>query len=457
MTRFTSRQIRQIGVALVALGLLVNPWSIGYLATDDATIDALEVLGLIVLFDAVCILGGLQLLVRWIDPLAWGRPVGFVRGTSVVTLAAALTAGTWWGVAAYGRGHSHTTLVGAGDEDVTPEQQRWADDFYRRSLDAALKHGWFDFDNAMRQGFEVDRINHTHFPNQKYMFDDVILDPERPEWLVYDNTPRGKVLMALMFFTRSLEEVGPTPAGRLAQWHFHPFDQPRCAIKGLWTVGDPDANGVCAEGIPVRRSPEMFHVWFMDHPLGHFTEMKIVPEVGREGFDYKQLHPIVVHFAIALFVIAVLLDVAAIVLKRPEYHRAAWLNLVLGAVAAAGAVATGLTAEVFLKATHEMHRTLDTHKALAFASLGSVLMLTGWRFVLRGRFPTRAAAALYLTLSAAGVAGIVATGYYGGEMVYGHGAGVRAIDEFTRESYWKRVREVYRREPAGTFEKAIHH
>ena len=289
---------------------------------------------------------------------------GALRAAAVVGL---LVAGGYWRIATYNERHNHITLVATGHEHVSPEQQQWGEDFYQRSLTAALKNGWFDIDKAFAQGFQADRINGTHYPNLQNMFDDVILDPERPEWLIYYDTPDGKMLMGFMYFTRELYEVGPTPAGPLAQWHFHPYVTPRCAVKGLWTVGRPDGNGVCAEGIPVSRTPEMFHVWFVDHPLGRFTEMNIVPETWEENwFNAATLHPISVHFAIALFVIAVLLDLVAIVTGRREYHRVAWVNLALAAVATVAAVTAGMTAELALKPTHEAHQTLDTHKLLAF-------------------------------------------------------------------------------------------
>jgi len=261
-----------------------------------------------------------------------------------------------------------------------------------------------------------------------------------------------------MFFTRSLEEEGPKLGGPGAEWHYHPYDDVRCAIKGLWTVSKADANGQCAEGIPVTRTPEMLHVWFIDHPLGRFTEMKIVPDYRNdEKFDLSRLHPMTVHFAIALFVIAVLLDVVAVAARRPQLHYVAWVNLALAAVAAAAAVAAGMTAEVLLRATHEAHQTLDLHKLFGFSSLGAVLLLAAWRFALRGRFPQKAAAMLlYVALSLAGVGVIGAAGFYGGEMVYRHGAGVRFIDQFTRERYWKLVNEVYRQQPADHVDHSSH-
>jgi uncharacterized membrane protein len=443
-------------VALAIAGLVLNPWLAGYLTADDNSIDSSGAFAAILMVSTACVLGGVQLMWPWIERVSRQPRIGFVRGTLVVALVALVVAGAYWQTATYGQRHKHVTLVPSEHEHATPEQVRWTEDFYRRSLAAARKHGWFDIDKAMAQGFRVDPVNRTHYPNLQYMFDDVILDPDRPEWLVYADSPDGKVLMALMFFTRRLEDIGPTPGGPLAQWHYHPLETPRCAIEGLWTVGKPDENGVCAEGIPVTRTPEMLHVWFIDHPLGRFTEMQIIPEYWQEArFDFRRLHPIAVHFAIALFVIAALVDVAAVVARKRELHLVGWVNLMLAAIAAVAAVASGMTAETLLRPTHDAHQTLDTHKLLAFTSLGGILLLCSWRFALRGLFPQRGAY-LYLALSLAGIGVISSAGYYGGEMVYTHGAAVRAIDRFARERYWRQVDEVYRHEPGVDLEGTGH-
>src|SRR6185369_449281 len=106
--------------------------------------------------------------------------------------------------------------------------------------------------------------------------------------------------------------------------------------------------------------------------------------------------------------------------------------------------------EISLRPTHETHATLDLHKQLAFASLGGIALLGLWRYALRGGFPAhRAVAAVYLLVSVAGAAAIGGAGYYGGHMVYEQGAGVRAIDSFTHDRYWKQVREVYGRPIEG--------
>lgn len=442
-----------LAIALLALAALANPWTVGYVATDDGSVDQVIPHALLLFGFGWLVLAALHALFGWVERASWVAPVGYLRIAVFCAIASGLVAGTYWRVVSYREAHAHTEVRAAEVAAATPEQRAWAEDFYRRSLAAALKNGWFDFDNAMKQGFQPDRLNHNHFPNLEYMFDDVILDPERPEWLVYDTTPQGKVLMALMFFTRELDEVGPTPGGPIAQWHKHNYGAVTyCAVKGIWTVGVADRNDRCAEGVPVTYTPEMFHVWFIDHPLGRFTEMKIVPEPHEDDeFDWRLLHPVAVHFAIALFAVAVLLDLAARVLRKPQLHQVAWVNLALSAVAALLTVSLGMTAETLVHTTPEAHDTLDVHKLFAFWSLGAILLLFVWRYFLRGAHPVRGAL-LYSVLSVVALGILGGAGYYGGEMVYRHGAAVKSTDVFLRDRYWKLVNEVYRRPERNPFQ-----
>ena len=443
MIKQLKEQRKIVGAALLLAGLLCNPWLIGYLLSDDGRVNESVSLAVIIAFEALLIGFGLELLKKWV-PLIDGERRWPVNALLVLIAVSVGIGVISWGIDEYNRGHSHTVIALSELESVSEKEVKWTEDFYYRSLQAALKNNWFDFEHTMANtGFQEDRVNRTHYPNLEYMFDGVILDPERPEWLVYHDTPQGKMLMALMFFTNELEEIGPTPGGPLALWHYHPYQKIRCAIKGLWTVGNANDAGECEEGEPVVRTPEMLHVWFIEHPLGRYTEMKIVGEHGREpAFDIRLIHPTVVHFAIGLFIVSVLFDVFAKILKREQWHFAGWLNLLVGTLATVLAVGFGMTAELKLKPSLIAHTTLDVHKLLAFSTLFLVVMLFAWRAGLRGKFPNKGAL-LYLLLSLVGVGLMTGTGYYGGEMVYRHGAAVKVVDEFTRERYWKQVEHIY--------------
>ena len=53
-----------------------------------------------------------------------------------------------------------------------------------------------------------------------------------------------------------------------------------CLLDGLISVGIADPGGRCSEGTPTHRSPEMIHVWLIDHPGGAYTtSMMIEPRL----------------------------------------------------------------------------------------------------------------------------------------------------------------------------------
>lgn len=435
--------MKNTGLFLIAAGIVLNPWLLGYLFSEDGQVNESVTFAIVVAAQTFLIALGLELVSKWMPLIDRSRNWP-LNSLSIIFFGAALVAVVCWGVEEYKRGHSHTVLALSELEDVSTEQRQWTEDFYQRSLDAALKNNWFDYEKTMNNsGFQEDRVNRTHYPNLEYMFDGVMLDPERPEWLVYHDTPKGKMLMALMFFTNELEEVGPTPGGPLALWHYHPYEVVRCAIKGLWTVGKADNQGRCEEGEPVTRTPEMLHVWFIEHPLGRFTEMKIVSEYHQEqAFDIRLVHPTIVHFAIALFVISVLFDLLGMITGRQSLHDVGWFNLLIGTLAICFSVAFGMVAELQLKPSLIAHVTLDKHKLFAFSTLFLTVALLVWRVGLRGKFPKKGGV-LYILLAGVGVSLISAAGYYGGEMVYRHGAAVKIVDEFTRERYWRQVEHIY--------------
>ena len=443
MSSTRENQYKNAGIALLITGLFCNPWLVGYLFSDDGRVNESISLAIIIAVEVLLIGFGLELIKKWLPLIDRQRrwPLNALLVIVFVSTGAGMIS---WGIDEYNRGHSHTVIALSELESVTEKEVKWTEDFYYRSLEAALKNNWFDYEHTMaNSGFQPDRVNRTHFPNLEYMFDGIILDPERPEWLVYHDTPQGKMLMALMFFTNELDEIGRTPGGPLALWHYHPYQKIRCAVKGLWTVGNANDAGECEEGEPVVRTPEMLHVWFIEHPLGRYTEMKIVGEHGRDpAFDIRLVHPTVVHFAIGLFIVSVLFDLVAKILKRDQWHVAGWLNLLVGTAATVLAVAFGMTAELKLKPSLIAHTTLDVHKLLAFSTLFLIAFLFAWRLGLRGKFPQKGAL-LYLLLSFLGAGLMTGTGFYGGEMVYRHGAAVKVVDEFARERYWKQVEHIY--------------
>ena len=95
----------------------------------------------------------------------------------------------------------------------TEGHKQAATDFVERCYAAAERNGWFDFEKGMAGGFEAMPDDNRHFRNEEFVFDDRLLDPERPEFLMYYPTPENEhELAGFMFFVRSRDEVGPSSA-----------------------------------------------------------------------------------------------------------------------------------------------------------------------------------------------------------------------------------------------------
>jgi len=130
-------------------------------------------------------------------------------------------------------------------------------------------------DVAKAEGYEFnDDLDRYHLVNVEFANDDDYLNPERPEFVMFD-PPTGEFLGVM--FLAPPGTNGPQFGGPLTVWHYHPATGAnlRCwsgplPIPGDW---DPD-TGQCRTGEERDRSPQMLHVWAIDHSDGPFaTEM----------------------------------------------------------------------------------------------------------------------------------------------------------------------------------------
>jgi len=112
----------------------------------------------------------------------------------------------------------------------------------------AAARRWEQVDAALADGFVArrDGIGVVHYPNFANRRDDGVLDPGRPEALVYLQRPGGDpILLGLVYMVVGTQDR-PTPAGDLAAWHVH----------GVAGCHHPDLDPGCGD---VRGG--MLHVW----------------------------------------------------------------------------------------------------------------------------------------------------------------------------------------------------
>lgn len=146
-------------------------------------------------------------------------------------------------------------------------------------------------------------------------------------------------------------------------------------------------------------------------------------------FDHP-LHPMIVHFPIALLLTSVLFDAASHFFKRESLRDSALWLLVLGLIGGIAASIAGDFAEEAAEKAGIAESLIETHESLAFVTMGIFGVLLLWRVFLRNQFSGRLLA-IYLLVATIGVGTLSATGYYGGDLVYEHGAGVNVVSHGT--------------------------
>ncbi|TAM56709.1 MAG: hypothetical protein EPN53_01305 [Acidobacteria bacterium] len=146
------------------------------------------------------------------------------------------------------------------------------------------------------------------------------------------------------------------------------------------------------------------------------------------GFLPDPLHPALVHFPIALSIVAVLLELLA---RHPRLRSLGGAAGLVMALAAAGSVAAVLSGEAAhdeavipaaaaaLVARHEDVGELAMWLLLGVVALRLLLAWRGWL--------VRWGAWLYLAAAVAATAAVGYNGYLGGKMVFDHGVGTAPV------------------------------
>ncbi len=143
----------------------------------------------------------------------------------------------------------------------------------------------------------------------------------------------------------------------------------------------------------------------------------------------SKLHPLVVHFPVALFSVYVLFEVINLFLQDEKFHK--WINLVLliGVLGGIAAVLTGNQAAASLQQNYqniasEIIESVEEHESYATITLWFFAVLLAARFYLttKKKF-NKLLKVTFVILALIGMFLIYETGEHGGELVYGLGIG----------------------------------
>lgn len=140
------------------------------------------------------------------------------------------------------------------------------------------------------------------------------------------------------------------------------------------------------------------------------------------------LHPLIIHFPIALLIVGVVCDVIGILGQRVFFQKMGYTLFALGAIASIPAALTGDQAAHVAQHIPNITADLDWHDTLGTATALSAVIITLIRthLTFKKQFvgPVQYA---YLILAIVTAILVSASGYTGGRLVYDHGAGTHPI------------------------------
>lgn len=143
-------------------------------------------------------------------------------------------------------------------------------------------------------------------------------------------------------------------------------------------------------------------------------------------FDITHLHPMIVHFPIALLIIAFLADLAGIVFKRDFFSKVGFLLLALGTAGLIAAFFSGNYAAGGLTEAGTLKMAIERHEDAAELTLWLMIITFLVRLgLILARKYQGAVRVVPILLFLIAVLSMARTGYYGGELVFKHAAGVQ--------------------------------
>lgn len=151
----------------------------------------------------------------------------------------------------------------------------------------------------------------------------------------------------------------------------------------------------------------------------------------------QNIHPLFVHFPIALLMFSVACDILGKIFKKDSLENTGWWSLFFGVIAIAVTAITGFLAGDSVPHPEAAHELMENHELLQIIAGSVFLLMFIIRIINKTRLPQKTLTfALYLTIALAGV-GILSYGaHLGGRLVYELGVGTTAISPEIQNT-WK--------------------
>jgi uncharacterized membrane protein len=118
--------------------------------------------------------------------------------------------------------------------------------------------------------------------------------------------------------------------------------------------------------------------------------LEYLPPLNEHNLPYPDtIHPIVVHFVIAMVLFAVICDVIGFLTKNARLHEVSWWNLFFATLSIFIAVLFGQLEAGLAEPYYASQATLNLHTLLGWVLSGILAAITAWRYILRARDPEK--------------------------------------------------------------------
>ena len=147
----------------------------------------------------------------------------------------------------------------------------------------------------------------------------------------------------------------------------------------------------------------------------------------------NNLHPLFVHFPIALLFLFFVFDLVGSLFDKTDWRRAAGWFLYCGAIFAGFTVAMGLIAAASVAHGGDVHDIMERHERLGISVFLLASVLAIWRWLAKGEI-RGAANTLYLLFATILIGLLIFTADLGGLMVYKYGVAVEPVAEINKQA-----------------------
>lgn len=116
--------------------------------------------------------------------------------------------------------------------------------------------------------------------------------------------------------------------------------------------------------------------------------LDLLPPLNDHNLPWMDtIHPIVVHFVIAMALVAFAYDLVGVLARRPALFEVSFWNLLFATGAIFVAIIFGQVEAGLASPYGAARGILDIHTTIGWSLAGVLSVLTGWRYVLRSRDP----------------------------------------------------------------------